>query len=48
MFKDGSTSTTQIGYVNRNNQLILGTRGVKGTARIVRVEEKVLIINMDF
>ena len=31
MWKNGSTKTTQIGYVNRNNQKNLGTRGVKGT-----------------
>ena len=31
MLKNGSTKTTQIGYENRNNQLVLGTNGVKGT-----------------
>jgi len=31
MWKNGSTKTTQIGYVNRNNQKNIGTRGVKGT-----------------
>ena len=30
MWKSGSTSTTQIGYLNRNNQLVHGTRGIKG------------------
>jgi len=31
MWKSGNTKTTKIGYVNRNNQKVLGTRGVKGT-----------------
>lgn len=31
MWKSGSTETTTIGYVNRNNQVVLGTRGIKGT-----------------
>lgn len=31
MWENGSTKTTQIGYVNRNNQKNIGTRGVKGT-----------------
>ena len=31
MWKSGSTSTTQIGYVNRKNQKNHGTRGVAGT-----------------
>jgi hypothetical protein len=30
MWKSGGTNTTQIGYINRNNQKVLGTRGVKG------------------
>lgn len=31
MFKSGSTKTTEIGYINRNQQKNLGSRGVKGT-----------------
>ena len=31
MWRDGNTSTTQIGYTNRNDQKNHGTRGVKGT-----------------
>ena len=31
MLKSGTSKTTQIGYENRNNQLNLGTRNVKGT-----------------
>ena len=31
MWESGSTKTTEIGYVNRNNQKVHGTRGVKGT-----------------
>ena len=31
MFKNGGTITTQIGYINRNDQKIMGTRGLKGT-----------------
>lgn len=31
MWKNGTTKTTQIGYMNRNNQKNHGTRGVKGT-----------------
>jgi len=30
MLKNGNTKTTQIGYINRNNQKNHGTRGVKG------------------
>ncbi|MFA0256074.1 hypothetical protein [Vibrio breoganii] len=30
MFKSGGTKTTQIGYINRNNQKNHGTRGVAG------------------
>ena len=30
MFKSGSTTTTQIGYINRNNQKNHGTRGIDG------------------
>ena len=30
-WRDGSTSTTKIGFVNRNRQKVHGTRGVKGT-----------------
>ena len=30
MYKNGNTKTTKIGYVNRNNQLNLGTRHIKG------------------
>ena len=30
MWNNGNTKTTQIGYVNRNNQKVLGTRGAKG------------------
>ena len=30
MFKSGPTQTTEIGYPNRNNQKVLGTRGIKG------------------
>jgi len=31
MWINGTTKTTQIGYVNRNNQKNHGTRGKKGT-----------------
>jgi len=31
MWKSGDTPTTEIGYVNRNNQEVLGTRGVRGS-----------------
>lgn len=31
LFSSGNTSTTQIGYMNRNNQLCTGHRGVTGT-----------------
>ena len=31
MWRNGTTKTTTIGYVNRNNQLVQGTRGVTGT-----------------
>lgn len=31
MFKSGSTATTKIGFLNRNNQKNHGTRDVKGT-----------------
>jgi len=31
MFQSGSSTTTQIGYVNRNNQRCEGHRGVAGT-----------------
>lgn len=31
MWKSGSTDTTEIGFVNRNNQKNHGTRGVIGT-----------------
>ena len=31
MWKSGTSRTTQIGYVNRNNQKNLGTRGMAGT-----------------
>ncbi|MFC5077106.1 hypothetical protein VTH8203_02389 [Vibrio thalassae] len=30
MFKNGTSKTTQIGYVNRNNQKNHGTRGIVG------------------
>ncbi|MUK51511.1 hypothetical protein [Aliivibrio fischeri] len=30
-WKSGSTNTTRIGYINKNNQLNNGTRGIKGT-----------------
>ncbi len=30
MYKSGSTKTTQIDYVNSNNQINCGTRGKKG------------------
>lgn len=30
MWRNGSTETTQIGYVNRNRQRVLGTRDVHG------------------
>ena len=30
-YKDGSTKTTQRGYINKNNQKNLGTAGVEGT-----------------
>jgi len=28
--QSGKTKTTTIGYINRNNQEVLGTRGIKG------------------
>jgi len=31
MWQSGSTETTTIGYENRNNQVVIGTRGIKGT-----------------
>ena len=31
MFKSGLTETTAIGYINRNNQQVLGHRGETGT-----------------
>ncbi len=31
LFSSGNTNTTQIGYVNRNNQLCTGHRGIPGT-----------------
>lgn len=31
MWKSGSTNTTKIGFVNRNNQQNHGTRGATGT-----------------
>jgi len=31
MWKNGNTKTTQIGFINRNNQKNHGTRGVTGT-----------------
>ena len=31
MWRSGTTKTTTIGYVNRNKQKVLGTRGVRGT-----------------
>jgi hypothetical protein len=31
VFQSGTGATTQIGYVNRNQQLCEGTRGVAGT-----------------
>lgn len=31
MWKSGSTESTTIGFVNRNNQKNTGTRGTKGT-----------------
>ena len=31
MWKSGSTASTTIGYINRNNQKNHGTRGVAGT-----------------
>jgi len=30
-FRSGSGETVQIGFVNRNNQICLGTRGIPGT-----------------
>jgi len=30
-FENGESPTTQIGYVNRNDQECLGTRGTQGT-----------------
>ena len=30
-FRDGTSRTTQIGYVNRNRQECRGTRGIAGT-----------------
>jgi hypothetical protein len=31
MWESGTTETTQIGYINRNHQKNLGTRGAQGT-----------------
>ena len=31
MWRSGTTSTTTIGYINRNNQKVHGTRGLGGT-----------------
>jgi len=31
MYRSGSTSTTTIGYINRNSQKVHGTRGIGGT-----------------
>ncbi|GAB3293523.1 hypothetical protein [Pseudidiomarina andamanensis] len=31
MWKNGTATSTQIGYINRNNQKNHGTRGVQGT-----------------
>ena len=31
MFISGKTKTTTTGYINKNNQKVQGTRGVKGT-----------------
>ncbi len=31
MYKSGTTDTTRMGFINRNNQKVHGTRGVKGT-----------------
>jgi hypothetical protein len=31
LFEGGATDTTKVGYVNRNDQLCTGTRGVAGT-----------------
>ena len=30
MWKSGTTKTTQIGYKNKNNQYVHGTRGIRG------------------
>ena len=30
MWKSGNSKATEIGYINRNNQKVLGTRGVRG------------------
>ena len=30
MFRNGNTKTTQIGYINSNSQINLGTRGIEG------------------
>jgi len=30
-YKDGATKTTQIGYINKNNQQNMGTKGVDGS-----------------
>ena len=30
MWKSGTTETTTIGYINRNNQIVHGTVGIKG------------------
>jgi hypothetical protein len=31
MYRSGTTSTTTIGFINKNNQKVHGTRGVAGT-----------------
>ena len=35
-WRDGMGETTQIGYVNPNNQKCLGTRGTMGSTRYAR------------
>jgi hypothetical protein len=34
MWRSGTTSTTTIGYINRNNQKVHGTRGIGGTDHV--------------
>ena len=34
MYRSGTTKTTTIGHINKNNQKVHGTRGVQGTDHV--------------